>query len=83
MINNVINGIIDGFEENENEARIEEGVNIYMAGGTASPPGFTDRVTKLLKECDVPFDVNKVILTKDPLFTVARGCLKASQMFDG
>lgn len=81
LINNVMEGIVNGFVENENEARIEEGVNIYMAGGTASPAGFTDRVIKLMSELEVPFEVNKVILTKDPLLTVARGCLKASTMF--
>jgi len=76
-----MNGVIEGFDENENEARIEGGVNIYMAGGTASPPGFNDRVIKLLGELEVPFDIGEIILTKEPLFTVARGCLKASTMF--
>lgn len=81
LINNVMRGIVNGFEEHENEARIDEGVNIYMAGGTASPPGFTDRVVKLVKEIKVPFSINQIVLTKEPLFTVARGCLKAAKMF--
>jgi hypothetical protein len=81
LINNVLTGIIEGFKENENEARIEEGVNLYMAGGTASPAGFNDRCIKLIKELEVPFEINKVILCKSPLFTVARGCLKAAEMF--
>jgi hypothetical protein len=81
LINNVIKGIIEGFEEHENEARIEDGINIYMAGGTACPPGFVDRVEKTISEIDVPFDINSVILADNPLFTVARGCLKAAQMF--
>lgn len=81
LINNVISGIIDGFNEHENEARIEEGVNVFMGGGTASPPGFNDRVIKQIGELEVPFDINEVVLTPEPLFTVARGCLKASEMF--
>lgn len=81
LINNVIAGIVEGFIQHENEARIEDGINIYMAGGTASPPGFTDRVIKLIGELDKPFEVNNITLATDPLFTVARGCLKASEMF--
>lgn len=81
LINNVINGIVDGFLEHENEARIEDGINIYMAGGTACPRGFADRVKKVIGEMEIPFELNEILITEDPLFTVSRGCLKAAQMF--
>ncbi len=81
LINTVIDGIIDGFIKNENEARIEEGINIYMAGGTACPKGFVDSFIKTAGCKKMPFDINNVVLTAEPLFTVARGCLAASKMF--
>lgn len=81
LINKVIDGIINGFNDHENEARIDDGINIYMAGGTSCPNGFVGRVTKALKDKSVPFAISDVIRTDDPLFTVARGCLKASEMF--
>jgi len=81
LICNVIQGIIDGFVENENEARIEDGINIYMAGGTACPPGFVARVKNAIEGTEVPFKINDIILATDPLYAVSRGCLKAAQMF--
>lgn len=81
LISQVIEGIVRGFEAHESEARIEEGINIYMAGGTSSPKGFTQRVHKKLDEKNLPFVVGEVKRSTEPLFCVAEGCLKASEMF--
>jgi hypothetical protein len=81
LINNVVNGIIKGFVDHENEARIDDGINIYMAGGTSSPPGFVERVKKVIENQKTPFKVSDVVVVKDPLLAVSRGCLKASVMF--
>ena len=81
LIEQVVDGIISGFVDNENEARIEDGINIYMAGGTSCPVGFTELFKSIIDSKKVPFEIADIVRTEDPLFTVARGCLKASEMF--
>jgi hypothetical protein len=81
LISQVIEGIVQGFEAHETQARIDEGISIYMAGGTSSPKGFIQRVAKKLDEKAPPFAVGEVKRADKPLFCVAEGCLKASDMF--
>lgn len=80
LIDRVVGGIVSGFEEHESQARIEEGINIYMAGGTSSPKGFVQRVVKKLEEKELPFVVGEVKRASEPLYCVAEGCLKAAAM---
>jgi hypothetical protein len=79
LINTVIDGIVTGFVDNEDQARIDGAINIYMAGGTSSPNGFCELVQKLLGEAEVPFDVADVNRCDNPLFSVAEGCLIAAE----
>ena len=81
VINQVIEGIIQGFNENESEARIEDGITIYMAGGTSCPKGFSERVKDAFARKSPPFEIKAVKRHDNPLFCVAEGCLKASEMF--
>ncbi len=81
LINRVINGIISGFIENESEARMDNAIPIYMAGGTSSPKGFTERVIKKLDESELPFEVSLVLKSEEPLYCVAAGCLRAAELF--
>lgn len=81
LIHKVVEGIVNGFEENEAEARIEDAINVYMAGGTSSPKGFADRVAVKFDEVQPPFDIGKITCSDKPLFCVATGCLKAAEMF--
>lgn len=82
LINQVISGIVSGFKENEAQARIEDGVNVYMAGGTSSPKGFADRVAHLFSKQELPFVLGTVSVADRPLYTVASGCLTAAEMFE-
>jgi actin-like ATPase involved in cell morphogenesis len=81
LISQVIDGIIQGFVENEAEARIEDGIDIFMAGGTSSPNGFAERVKAKFAEKETPFEIKDVQRHDNPLLCVAEGCLKASEMF--
>ncbi|MDB4490188.1 hypothetical protein N9045_01590 [bacterium] len=81
LINKVIEGVVQGFEQNEAEARIEDAVPIFMAGGTSSPTGFVERCKIKLDKADPPFEVGEVLRSDNPLFTVATGCLKAAEIF--
>jgi len=79
LISTVIDGIIKGFEEHESEARLEGAINVYMAGGSSSPEGFTKRVAKKFDEIGPPFDIGTVTKSDRPLFCVATGCLEAAE----
>ena len=79
LVSRVIDGIVSGFKENEAEARIEEDINIYMAGGTSSPNGFVELVKKKFDELDVPFTIGSINKSDKPLYSVAAGCLKAAE----
>lgn len=81
LISRVIEGVVQGFQAHEAEARIEEGVNIFMAGGTSSPRGFVQRVVKKMNELELPFSVGEVKRSSQPLYSVADGLLKAAEMF--
>lgn len=82
LIENVIKGIINGFNENTDKARIEDAVPIVMAGGTASPPGFKQYFESILSQHNMPFEVMSVSVAEKPLYAVAEGCLVASELHD-
>jgi hypothetical protein len=81
LINQVVDGIIAGFMQNESEARIEDAIPIFMAGGTSSPVGFVERCAKKFEEVKPPFSIGSIVRADQPLYCVASGCLKASEMF--
>jgi len=82
LIENVLNGIIQGFENNIDKARIEAPVPIIMAGGTASPVGFKEYFERILANHALPFEVSKIKVDEKPLLTVAEGCLVAAEMHE-
>jgi len=81
LISKVIDGIVAGFVENEDRARIDGAVNVYMAGGTSSPQGFIERVAAKFDEKTLPFEIGQIFRSDKPLYSVATGCLKAAEMF--
>jgi hypothetical protein len=81
LIDKVIDGIVSGFEQNESEARVEDAIQIFMAGGTSSPEGFVERVISKFSEVETPFEVGLIQRSDKPLYCVATGCLKAAEMF--
>jgi hypothetical protein len=80
MIEDVIKNIIDGFNRNEEKARVDRPIPVVIAGGTSSPEGFTEYVQKIIGESDMPFEVECVKRAEKPLYAVAEGCLIASEM---
>jgi hypothetical protein len=79
LIQNVIRGIVQGFIDNETNARIDKPIDVFMAGGTSSPSGFEEMVAELFQEEKMPFAINKIKRCKDPLFAVSEGCLIAAE----
>ena len=80
LIENVIDGIVRGFNDNSDRARIDDAVPIVIAGGTASPAGFKEYFEKILASRQLPFKVSGVTVMERPLYTVAEGCLLAAEM---
>lgn len=80
LIANVIHGIVQGFKDNESNARIDKPIGIYMAGGTCIPSGFEELVSVALAECRAPFEISTIVKCKNPLFAVAEGCLIVAGM---
>jgi actin-like ATPase involved in cell morphogenesis len=53
-------------------------LDVVVAGGTASVPGFTEMFKRILEEVGAPIPIREVRLAKDPLRTVAKGALVAA-----
>jgi len=78
LIENVVKGIIDGFVNNPDKAKVLE-VPFVLAGGTAMPIGFGAYFEKVLRGMRLPFVVTEVIVHPRTLFAVAEGCLIAAE----
>jgi hypothetical protein len=60
---------------NSLEEEIDVPLEIVVAGGTASVPGFMEKFQSVLKTMELPFKVKNLRMAKNPLYAVARGCL--------
>jgi hypothetical protein len=80
MIQNTVQGIKKGVEEAGNKARSEQPIDIIIAGGTSMPKGFDVLFRKILDQAKITtMKIGEVIRPKDPLYSVARGCLIAAE----
>lgn len=80
MIEKTVSGIKKGLEDHaDKKARLDNPINIVVAGGTSSPPGFDVMFRDLIKSAKLNVEVGEVIRPSDPLFSVARGCLIAAE----
>jgi hypothetical protein len=52
---------------------------VAIAGGSAQPEGFFDLFEKRLREAKLKVELSKIKHVKDPLLSVARGCLIAAR----
>ena len=79
MIEKTVTGIKKGLIENKDNIRIDHPIDIIVAGGTSSPPGFDKMFESLVKLAAMPIEIGSVVRPVDPLFSVARGCLIAAE----
>ncbi len=80
MIQKTVQGIKEGFIKHEDKkARLEQPVDIILAGGTASPKGFDVLFKKIFQEANIPINLGNVIRPKEPVLSVAKGCLVAAE----
>lgn len=80
MINKTVADIKKGLEATESKARVPGGtIDIVVAGGTASPPGFEKLFEDAVNKHNLPIKIGKIIKPAKPLYSVARGCLIAAE----
>jgi actin-like ATPase involved in cell morphogenesis len=79
MIMNTVKNIKKGLTEAGKKARTEHPADIILAGGTSSPNGFDKMFKEIVDEAKLPVDIGKVIRPKEPLYSVAKGCLVAAE----
>ncbi len=60
---------------NELDSQIDSPLEIVVAGGTASVPGFIGKFKSILDKQELPFEVKNVRLADNPLYSVTNGCL--------
>lgn len=82
MVQKAVTGIKKGLAEAGNKARTDDPIDIIVAGGTSSPDGFEQMFKEIVDAAHLPIEVGKIIKPKDPLYSVARGCLIAAEAAD-
>jgi hypothetical protein len=63
--------------------RNAEAIPVVIAGGTATPRRFADRLTDALRAEKFPLEITRVRLARDPFGCVARGAMIAAQLKEG
>lgn len=83
LIENGIKDIAGGIKKAGAKANPGKPIDVVLAGGTASPKGFTEFFESILRKMveagEFPLEVGKVKLAPDHLYTVAKGCLIAAE----
>jgi hypothetical protein len=82
MMQKTVLEIKKGLEKSGNKARTNDPLDIVIAGGTSCPKGFAQLFGDVIKKSHLPMEIGKVIRPKDPLYSVARGCLIAAEAAD-
>jgi len=81
MVQKTVTEIKRGLEESNNKARNPgHPIDIVISGGTSSPKGFKELFADIVEKSHLPIDLGDIIRPKDPLYSVARGCLFAAEM---
>jgi hypothetical protein len=80
MVQKTVTEIKRGLEESNNKARNPgHPIDIVISGGSSSPNGFRELFSDIVKKAHLPIEMGEIIRPKDPLYSVARGCLFAAE----
>jgi hypothetical protein len=79
MIERTMSEIKKAILDAGNSVRVENPVDIILAGGTSSPNGFVEIVQEVVKGMDFPIPIGEIKRPQDQLYAVARGCLVAAE----
>lgn len=73
MIEHALNNFAEKFNQLDNQ--IESPLEIVIAGGTASVPGFLDKFKSVISGLSLPFKIKNIRLADNPFYAVSHGCL--------
>lgn len=79
MVEKTVTGIKKGLTDAGKKAKLDGGIDIVIAGGTSMPDGFDTLFRDVLTEAKLSIPVGSIVRPKDPLYSVARGCLIAAE----
>jgi hypothetical protein len=80
MIENTVTNIKKALQSSDKSIRSDNPIDIVVAGGTASPPGFVELVKEIITEAKLPIPIGEIHRPDDHLYAVARGCLVAAEV---
>lgn len=55
-------------------------IDLIVAGGTSMPKGFINKVKRVIRNLDLPFEIKDVVHAKDPRNAVAKGLLMRAEL---
>jgi hypothetical protein len=73
MIEHALNNFAEKFNQLDNQ--IETPLEIVIAGGTASIPGFLEKFQSIAEGLSLPFEVKGIRMAENPFYAVSHGCL--------
>jgi actin-like ATPase involved in cell morphogenesis len=79
MIENTVNEIKNGLSNASKSVHSDQPVDMIIAGGTSSPPGFDDIFRDTIMQAKLSIKIGDVIRPNEPLYSVAKGCLIAAE----
>lgn len=79
MIENSVNEIKKGLTNASKSVHSDVPVDVIVAGGTSSPPGFDTLFRDTIMQAKLPIKIGDVIRPEEPLYSVAKGCLIAAE----
>lgn len=79
MVEHTMSAIKKAILDAGNSVRVDNPVDIIIAGGTSLPNGFQDLVKNVISMLDYPIPIGDIKRPDDPLFAVSRGCLVAAE----
>lgn len=73
MIEHALNNFAEKFNQLDNP--IDAPLEIVIAGGTASVPGFLEKFESVVAGLELPFEIKKIKMAENPFYAVSHGCL--------
>lgn len=73
MIEHALNNFAEKFNQLDNP--IDTPLEIVIAGGTASVPGFLEKFQSVATGLELPFEIKVIRMAENPFYAVSHGCL--------
>lgn len=79
MVDHTVMNIKQALQRAENKIQTDQPIDIIVAGGTSSPPGFVEMFKEAIDNARLPIPIGNIRKPDDHLYTVARGLLVAAE----